>query len=329
MSDRESRMTSRPEARVSLLKLRLSMIGVWALVTALASLILVAVLSILGVPFFGLYGILGFVVVFHVFQWLIGPYIINAVYRVREVGEDEYPWLHQVVHRLSRESGMGKPPKLMIAEIDIPNAFAYGSPLTGSMVAVTRGLLKNLDQEEVEAVVGHEIGHLKHRDVVVMMMISIIPALIYYIGYTLYMSGWFSGSSRERGNGGALALLLGLGLMVLSFIFNLFVFYMSRLREYYADAHSSRVAVNGAKNLQRALVKIMAASGRISRRVREKYEHFKAFFISDPEVEVRAYGENIDRLIEEVKNQKPSIFEEIFSTHPHPAKRLRFLDQFI
>ncbi|MEM1584481.1 MAG: zinc metalloprotease HtpX [Nitrososphaerota archaeon] len=315
--------------RVSLLKLRLSMIGVWALVTALATLVLVAVLSILGIPYFGLYGILGFVVFFHVFQWLIGPYIINAVYRVREVKEEEYPWLHELVHRLSKESGMSKTPKLMVAEIDIPNAFAYGSPLTGNMVAVTRGLLRNLDRDEVEAVVGHEIGHLKHRDVVVMMMVSIIPAIIYYLGYTLYVSGWMGSGSRERGNGGAIALILGMGLIVLSFIFNLFVFYMSRLREYYADAHSSKVANNGARNLQRALVKIMVASGRISRGTREKYEQFKAFFISDPEVEVKAYREDVDRLIEEVKNQKPSIFVEIFSTHPHPAKRLRFLDQFV
>lgn len=316
-------------ARISLLKLRLSMIGVWALVTALATFILVAVLTAVGIPFFGLYGILGFVVFFHFFQWFIGPYIINGIYRVREVREDEYRWLNEVVDRLSRKSGMNKPPKLMIAEIDIPNAFAYGSPLTGNMVAVTRGLLKNLDQEEVEAVIGHEIGHLKHRDVIVMMMISIIPAIIYYIGYTLYLSGWFGGDSRERGNAGAAALLLGLGLIVLSFIFNLFVFYMSRLREYYADAHSSRVANDGARNLQRALVRIMVSSGRISRMSREKYEQFKAFFISDPEVEIKAYRGDIDRLVEEVKNQKPSIFGEIFSTHPHPAKRLKFLDQFI
>ncbi|MCX8192498.1 MAG: zinc metalloprotease HtpX [Nitrososphaeria archaeon] len=319
----------RNEARVSLLKLRLSMIGVWALITSLASLILVVVLTFLGLEQIGLYGIIGFVVVFHIFQWLVGPYIINAVYRVREVREHEYPWLHEMVERLSRQSGMDKPPKLMIAQIDIPNAFAYGSPLTGNMVAVTDGLLKNLDEEEVEAVVGHELGHLKHKDVVVMMMISIIPAILYYIGYTLYLSGWMSRDARDRGNGTAVALLLGLALMALSFIFNLFVFYMSRLREYYADAHSSRVARNGARNLQRALVRIMAASGRIGRRDRERYEQFKAFFISDPEVEVRGYYKDIDRLVEEVKNQKPSILGEIFSTHPHPAKRLRFLDQFI
>ncbi|MEM1677491.1 MAG: zinc metalloprotease HtpX [Nitrososphaerota archaeon] len=318
--------TRRGDVRISLIKLRLSMIGVWAIITSLATLILIVVLSILGIPYFGLYGILGFVIFFHFFQWLIGPYIINAVYRVRELKLDEYPWLHEIVERLSRNSGMDKPPRLMLAEIDIPNAFAYGSPLTGNMVAVTRGLLRTLDRDEIEAVIGHELGHLKHKDVVVMMMISIIPALIYYLGYTLYISGWVGDSRR---NNTALAVLMGLGLMVLSFIFNLFVFYMSRLREYYSDAHSAMTARNGARNLQRALVRIMAASGRISRKIRGEYEQFKAFFISDPEVTIKTYDRDVDRLIDELKNQKPSIFEELFSTHPHPAKRLRFLDQFI
>ncbi|MEM2732914.1 MAG: M48 family metalloprotease, partial [Nitrososphaerota archaeon] len=145
--------TRRGDVRISLIKLRLSMIGVWAIITSLATLILIVVLSILGIPYFGLYGILGFVIFFHFFQWLIGPYIINAVYRVRELKLDEYPWLHEIVERLSRNSGMDKPPKLMLAEIDIPNAFAYGSPLTGNMVAVTRGLLRTLDRDEIEAVI--------------------------------------------------------------------------------------------------------------------------------------------------------------------------------
>jgi len=317
-----------PRARVSLLKLRLSMIGVWAAVTATASLVLMAVLMALGMPFFGIYGIVGFVVVFHIFQWLIGPYIVNAVYRVRELRRNEYPWLHEIVERLSRESGLDKTPRVMLAEIEIPNAFAYGSPLTGNMVAVTQGLVRSLDREEIEAVIGHELGHLKHKDVIVMMMISIIPAIIYYLGYSLYLSGWFGGYGREERGGAGLAILIGIGLIILSFIFNLFVFYMSRLREYYADAHSAGVARDGARNLQRALVRIMAASGRISKRVRERYDQFKAFFISDPAMAIRGYRD-IDRMVEEIKRQKPSTLAELFSTHPHPAKRLRFLDQFI
>jgi heat shock protein HtpX len=318
---------SSQKARISLLKLRLSMIGVWAFITGLATLILTAVLLYLGFPITGIYGILGFVVVFHFFQWLIGPYIINVIYRVRELKPGEHPWLREAVESISARSSL-KPPKIMIAEIDIPNAFAYGSPLTGNMVAVTRGLLRSLDPEEVEAVIGHELGHLKHRDMVVMMMVSLIPALIYYIGYTLYLSGWLGGGQRREEGGGGLAILIGMLLIALSFIFNLFVYYMSRLREYYADSHAALNTENGAKRLQRGLVKIMAASGRIPKSVRSRHNQLKMFFISDPDVAVRAYGD-IDELIEEIKKEKPSLIMELFSTHPHPAKRLRFLDQFV
>ena len=329
MSGGSSGTSLSQRARLSLLKLRISMIGVWAVVTGIATLVLTAVLLYLGMPTYGIYGILGFVIVFHFLQWLIGPYIINALYRVRELKRSEYPWLHESVAKIAARSGLDKQPKLMLAELDIPNAFAYGSPLTGNMVAVTRGLLRHLDREEVEAVVGHEIGHLKHKDVILMMMISLIPAIIYYIGYSLYLSGWFGGyGDREEGGGAGFAILMGIVLIVLSYLFNLFIFYMSRLREYYADAHSATTVENGAKNLQRGLVKILAASGRIPKSARKSYNQLKMFFISDPDMAIRSYG-NIDELIETIKREKPSILFELFSTHPHPAKRLRFLDQFI
>ena len=331
MAEPKSGVRIPAKIRPSLLKLRLSMIGVWAAVTGLATLILTAILLYLGMPIYGVYGILGFVIVFHFFQWLIGPYIINAIYSVREVKPHEYPWLHRIVEKLSKRSGLEKPPKLMLAEIDIPNAFAYGSPLTGNMVAVTRGLLNTLDESEVEAVLGHEIGHLKHKDIIVMMMVSLIPAIIYYVGYSLYMSGWFGGySEREEGGGAGLILIIGILLIVVSYIFNLFVFYMSRLREYYADSHSAMVAENGARNLQRGLVKIMMATGRLRKYLRGRsYGQLKMFFIADPDMGVRRFRGNIEELVEEIKREKPSVLAELFSTHPHPAKRLRFLDQFI
>ena len=331
MAEPKSGVRVPAKIKPSLLKLRLSMIGVWAAITGLATLILTAILLYLGMPIYGVYGILGFVIVFHFFQWLIGPYIINAIYSVREVKPHEYPWLHRIVEKLSKRSGLEKPPKLMLAEIDIPNAFAYGSPLTGNMVAVTRGLLNTLDESEVEAVLGHEIGHLKHKDIIVMMMVSLIPAIIYYVGYSLYMSGWFGGySEREEGGGAGLILIIGILLIVVSYIFNLFVFYMSRLREYYADSHSAMVAENGARNLQRGLVKIMMATGRLRKYLRGRsYGQLKMFFIADPDMGVRRFRGNIEELVEEIKREKPSVLAELFSTHPHPAKRLRFLDQFI
>ncbi|MEM4303097.1 MAG: zinc metalloprotease HtpX [Candidatus Caldarchaeum sp.] len=311
-------------ARMSLAKLRIAMLGTWALITALASLLFIAVLSLLRVPLLNLYTIIGFVVFFHVVQWLIGPYIIGAVYRVRPAAEAGMGWVQETVDRLSSSAGLDKPPKAYVAEIDIPNAFAYGSPLTGPMVAVTRRLAESLPKEEIEAVIGHELGHIKHRDVVFMMAVSIIPAIIYYLGYTLFVSGAYGG----RREGTAYAALVGIVLMVFSFIFNLFVFYMSRLREYYADYFAARNIREGARNLQRALVRIMMLSGRLRRDEATHYEQFKAFFIADPEVGIQAFGD-VDMLVERVKNSKPNTVAELFSTHPDPAKRLRALDNYV
>ena len=110
---------------------------------------------------------------------------------------NEKPELHQIVSDLSRKSGIATP-KLMLAKIPLPNAFAYGSPLSGNRVAVTQGLLDSLDSGEVEAVLGHELGHIKHRDVQVMMVASFLPALFYYIGYSMMLSGMFGGGRQQK-----------------------------------------------------------------------------------------------------------------------------------
>ncbi|MEM0445356.1 MAG: zinc metalloprotease HtpX [Nitrososphaerota archaeon] len=313
------------QPRLSLLGLRIGMVGVWLAVVGTAALLLTALILYLGLPTFYIYGVIGFVVLLNVIQWLFGPYLINAFYRVTEADPSAYSWLHQIVDEVAMRSGMRGKPKVMIANIDIPNAFAYGSPLTGPMVAVTSGLLNRLPKDELEAVIAHEVGHLKHRDVVVMLMISLIPAIIYYIGYSLYISGLLGGSRR---NGGGAPILIGIGLIVLSFVFNLFVFLMSRLREYYADSHAATVVSDGARKLQRALVRIMALSGRIRPQARASAEQLKMFFISDPEHAIDPYVD-VERAVEELRRTKPSPLSDIFSTHPHPAKRIKHLDRFI
>ncbi|MFP3282643.1 MAG: zinc metalloprotease HtpX [Nitrososphaeria archaeon] len=309
----------------SLLKLRLAMLGAWIAVTALGMLVLAVVLAIIGTGF-SVALVLGFVLALYLAQWLLGPYLVNAIYRVKPLGENEEPWLHGAVSRIAEKAGISKP-RLMLAQVDVPNAFAYGSPLTGNMVAVTRGLLNNLPQDEVEAVLGHELGHLKHRDVYVMMMVGLLPAIIYYLGYTLYFSGIFGGmGGSSRGNNNGLALLIGIALIALSFLFNLFVFHISRLREYYADAHSASVVPDGARKLQRALARIMAVSGRVPKNRSKGSNALKMLMISDPNQGVKWHGD-IDELVEAIKQEKPHLWEEIFSTHPHPAKRFMFLDK--
>jgi heat shock protein HtpX len=314
-------------AQVALLKLRLTMLGTFAAVVAIATLLIEAVLLGLGLPALSVYLILPFVVFINVLQWLFGPYIINAVYRVRRLGREEEPWLHEAVERISRACGLRRTPQLMLAQIDIPNAFAYGSPLSGPMVAVTSGILKNMPQEELEAVIGHELGHLKHRDVAFMLMVSLIPAVIYYLGYTLYMSAWFRAGNGRQGSPVLLGLL-GMGLMVVSFFFNLFVFFMSRMRETYADANAAMVVPEGARRLQRALARILMISGRVRKEEALQHSQLKLFFISDPSQGIRGY-DDVDEVVQRLKASKESLLVELFSTHPPPGKRLRYLDAFI
>ncbi len=327
---------------LTLAKLRLSMVGVLALVIGLGTLILTAIFMYLmpatSFEYLMIYALL-FAVAIHIIQWLIGPKIIEAIYRVKEFPKDSplYHRLKDIVRRVSEVSGLSEVPKLMYADIKIPNAFAYGTPFSGYKVALTRGLLENLPIDEVEAVVAHEIGHIKHKDIVVMMIISIIPAIIYWLGQMLYRVAIFSaflGGRREREAGAApaLFLLLGLLLIALSFVFNLITLYLSRLREYYADSHAALTVRDGARKLQRALARILLISGALKSMGYNvgKYSQFKSFFIEDPEqgIVVRGYRYDIDKIVEEIKRMKPSALE-IFSSHPHPAKRLRFLDQFV
>ncbi|MCW4022004.1 MAG: zinc metalloprotease HtpX [Candidatus Bathyarchaeota archaeon] len=320
---------------MNLWKLRLSLIGTVAAIIGLSTLFFTVILSLAGVSILLLPFI---VVVFNIIQWLIAPYLIGAMYRTKEVTPSEDPALYNMVERLSQKSKI-KTPKLMKAKMDIPNAFAYGSPLTGSRVAVTTGLLETLDADEVEAVIGHELGHLKHRDVQVMMFVSILPAIFYYIGYSMLLSSMYN--RRDRDNGGA--AIIGLVSILLYWVLTLFTLYLSRIREYYADRHSVSIVDDGANKLSEGLAKIVNSTSNLRNRRQQTKSaggssSFKALFISDPDrsevdaAELRYLGGSMGdrKLVEEVLRRKISTFDkimEVFSTHPNIVKRLRALQQ--
>jgi heat shock protein HtpX len=236
------------EKSMNVWKLRLSMAGTLAIIFGLSTLVFTVIMSLAGVFDILTLGII--VVAFNIIQWLISPYLVGALYKVRELPQNENPHLHQMVENLSEKSKISKP-KLMLAQIPLPNAFAYGSPLTGNRVAVTQGLLTSLDESEVEAVLGHELGHLRHRDVQIMMVVSFLPALFYYIGFSLMLSGMYRGRRDDSGG----AALIGIGFMVFSWVLNLLTLYLSRLREYYADRNSVSVVDNGAQKLSRKVTR--------------------------------------------------------------------------
>ncbi len=317
-------------------KLRFSMVATLAAIFGLTTLVFSAVL--LWVGYFDLLTVGILVVVINIAQWLLSPYLVGAIYRVKEMKADENPKLHQMVDDLSKRSGISTP-KLMLSQIPLPNAFAYGSPLSGSRVAVTEGLLKNLDEGEVEAVIGHELGHLKHRDVQVMMVVSFLPALFYYIGYSLMWSGMLGGGGRK--NSGGDSAVIGIGFMAFSWILALFTLYLSRLREYYADRHSASIVQDGAHKLSTGLVTIVEEShaqmGRGKKDDKKTNTAYKALFIADPEHANEDSAElherniaNKEDLLRDTLAKQPSSgekFIEVFSTHPNIIKRLRALDE--
>jgi heat shock protein HtpX len=307
------------------------MFGTLALIFGLSTGFLMVVLLVTGT--FNVFTLPIFVVGFNLVQWLIAPYIIDAIYRVKEASRSEESNLYNTVERLSSRSGI-KMPKVMIADIPIPNAFAYGSPLAGSRVAVTRGLLSKLEDEEVEAVIGHELGHLKHRDAQIMMLASLLPAIFYYIGYSLLYAP--RGRDEERGS---LLVAMGTGSVLLYWVLSFLVLGLSRLREYYADRHSAETVDDGARKLSEALAKISLSTGRLRlHRNAGGFSSFKTLFISDPEksrddaVQMMKTGmvESDQRLVKEILSRgltPTGRLLELFSTHPSTVKRLKALQE--
>jgi len=317
---------------MNLWKLQLSLIGTLAIIIGLSTLFFTVILSLTGL--FNYLTLAIFVVAFNTIQWLIAPYFIDAIYRVKQVSKSDEPKLVEMVEHLSQKSGI-KTPKVMIAKIPLPNAFAYSSPIAGSRVAVTEGLLKTLDSEEVEAVVGHELGHLKHRDVQVMIFVSMLPALFYYIGYSMLLSSRYS---REERNGGT--AIVGIVSIALYWILTMFTLYISRLREYFADHHSATIVEDGPRKLSEGLAKIVYSTKNMKKFNRNigSLHSFKALFISDPD-RAEADAASIthisthlsdQKLVEEVLRKEVTSLDkiaEIFSTHPNIVKRLRALGE--
>jgi len=311
------------------------MAGTLALIIGLSTLFFTVILTLTASFDLLTLGIL--VGVFNIVMWLISPYMIDAMYRVRAMPATEQPKLHEVVADLSKKCNISTP-RLMLAQIPLPNAFAYGSPIAGTRIAVTSGLLTTLNDGEVAAVVGHELGHLRHRDVQIMMFVSLLPAVAYFIGYSLMLSGMFGGNQKNQGNGA----MLGIVFMAFSWIMNLFILDLSRLREYYADRNSASIVDGGSEKLSTGLVKIVNATKNMDRmgRTRQQTKNlnaFKALFITDPdraivdsaELSNMSVGDS-QKLVQEILSKKLTTADrifEIFSTHPNIVKRLKALQE--
>ena len=318
---------------MSLVWLKLRM---WLLVAVLFSIlygIIVGVGVFLGIGNFWFY--LGASLVMLFIQYMIGPKIIEWTMRLKYVSKAEQPELYAMVQDLSMRSQVPMP-KIAIADIGIPNAFAFGRWKTDGRVCVTRGIMGLLDENELKAVLGHEITHLKNRDVLTITLLSVIPLILYRIAFQLL---W---NSRRR-EGGGNAALIGMVAMIFYFITNLLVLYASRIREYFADRGA--VALGCAPNsLASALYKLVYGSARADKESLRQVEGLKAFFANDPSCALNEIKElrqlDLDKsgTIEaselaalSAKNLNLGFGErlmEVMSTHPNMLKRIKQLSTY-
>jgi len=188
--------------------------------------------------------------------------IVLRMHGAREVPEHAAPGLHQMVRRLAVRANMPVP-KLYIIDEESPNAFATGRDPAHAAVAVTRGLLRVLDREEVEGVLAHEIAHVRNRDTLVMAIAATLAGALSTLANMAMWAGMLGGN-RSEGDGenepGPFAGLLGV--LVAPFAAMLIQMAISRSREFIADEYGARLSGNPAA-LATALKKIEAVSHRV------------------------------------------------------------------
>jgi len=270
-------------------------------------------------------------------QYLIGPFMVQMMMQVKWVTEQEEPELHHMVAELSERAGIPKP-RIGISQLGVPNAFAFGRTLRDGRVCVTEGIKGLLSRDELRAVLGHELAHLKHRDMIVITILSAIPLILYWVATRMMWGGMYD---RDRNNSGGFAALIGITAFLLYFVSNLLVLYGSRIREYYADQGSVEFG-NPPHNLASALYKLVYGSAKYrGQEELKRVEGVRAFFLNDPAkakdelMELAQVDTDMSGTIDSTelmelrqKTVKISAAEkmmELFTTHPNMLKRIKHL----
>lgn len=232
-------------------------------------------------------------------QWYFSDKIVLWSSGAKIVSKEEYPRLHEIVERLSTNNGLPKP-KVAMVNSPVPNAFATGKSPKSSLVAVTTGILDVLDNDELEAVIGHELSHVRSRDVLVLTLASVFSTVAWY----LVRFGLFGGlHTRNRNTAGtsAIVLLVAITTWVVSF---LIIRAISRYREFSAD-RGGAIMTGKPDKLASALVKISGKIKVIPPKDLENVQKLNAFFI--------------------IPALSGSSIANLFSTHPPVEKRVQKL----
>ncbi len=246
------------------------------LLVVLMGVLLVALGFFIGLIFFdnGIPGVIIAVVVWGIMNLVAltqGDQIVLTISGARKIEKKDHPKLYNVVEEMTIASGLEKLPDIYIIDDPALNAFATGRDAKHTSVAITSGLLQKLNRDELQGVIAHEIGHIRNRDVQLMVMLSILLGSIviisYYSSRFLFFSGGGSRRKSSSGGGGAqiIVLLIGLALMILApLAAQLIYFAVSRKREYLADA-SSALYTRYPEGLASALEKLGGSNTKVQK----------------------------------------------------------------
>ena len=235
----------------------------------------------------------------------------------RIVTPEQEPALHGIVDRLCALADMPKP-RVAIADTDFPNAFATGRSPKAAVVCATTGLLRRLDEPEVEAVLAHEISHVAHRDVAVMTIASSLGVIAGLTTRMMLYAGMFGGFGGGRGrntqSGGQL-VVIEMMIMLVSIVVYAVSFLLTRALSRYRELAADRagaILIGRPSLLASALVKITGDMGRIPTRDLRHAEPFNAFFFTPAITQRRGPGQGGSGLT----------LSALFSTHPTLERRL-------
>jgi heat shock protein HtpX len=238
-----------------------------------------------------------------------GDSILLGMAGARKISHDDHPRLYNIVEEMKIASGLEKMPDIYIIDDPAPNAFATGRNPDKAAVAITSGLLQKLNRDELQGVIGHEIGHIKNRDVLLMaisaVMLGTIVILAWYASRFMLFGGMGrSRSSSSSGGGGQLIILVvAIVLMILAPIMaQLIYFAISRKREYMADA-SSALYTRYPEGLASALEKIAASTSQL----KSANQATAPMYIMNP------------------FRKKGRAASDLTSTHPPISERIRIL----
>ena len=314
--------------------LQLRMWLLMAVLFAIVYAIVAMVASSMGVSNFYFYLSFSFVLMF--IQYLIGPKMVEWSMRVRYIKREDNSRLYAMVEDLTRRANLPMP-RICVSPIALPNAFAFGRGVRDGRVCVTEGVLRLLNDEELKAVLGHELTHIKSRDVLTITILSVIPMIMYRLAWHFLFYG--GGRRNERGGNTA---LIGLAAFIFYFITNLLVLYASRIREYFADRGSVEMG-NRPEALASALYKLVYGAARMDKAALKEAEGLKAFFLNDPSRAVNEIRElsqldldgsgTIDPYeLAAVRNKNLHLnfgdrLMESLSTHPNMLKRIKHLSE--